>query len=429
MRTESFNATLLSILVITSLTAFLLLAATAKSLGASPAEDAENFSPVADAEVTHGNPDSPDGDIYNLYVGWNSTYLSERAYFRFDFENIPSGSTINSAVLWVNSKYGPSRDPGYIDTWNLVDVHSVSDDTWDESTLTWNTAPPIGAAILDTENFQADGYVGQYKWYSWDVTSYVTSEFDGGDSLVSICLKRADPENESESAGWFYGKDTHAGQPAPYLEVSWSGVGVVEELVGAKAGDWVKYDYTYTVEPTVPLPTWIKVEFLSVEETTVTARVTTHLSDGTESSENVTMDVEAGGGGTLSGFIIPANSKVGDSINMTGLGPVTIEGKSTRTYAGASRTVVHASVSGITFYWDKQTGVLVEASMVGATAKATETNLWQAGVSALLYVLVAVIAASAGGAAAALWVRSKRRRLKRARRVPKRRKKGKRRAT
>jgi len=231
VRTESFSTALLTTLVIASFTVFLLVAAAAKPLGASPAEVVGNFPPIADAEVTEGNPDSPDssGYIYNLYVGWNSDFLSERAYFRFDLSEIPAGSTINSAVLWAMSKYGPSKEPSYTATWHLVDVHSVSDDTWDESTLTWATAPPIGPDNLDTENFKADDFLvselppdGQYKWYSWDVTSFVASEFEGGDPLVSMCLKGQN-ENVSDSAGWFYSKDgDNPIDKQPYLEVSYT---------------------------------------------------------------------------------------------------------------------------------------------------------------------------------------------------------------
>jgi len=159
--------------------------------------------------------------------------------------------------------------------------------------------------------------------------------------------------------------------------------------IGVKAGDWIKYDYTVTGAPAgTLLPTWLKVEFLSVEGTNATVRVTMHMSDGTEPSQTMTVDVAAGGGtfDIFSGFIIPANSKVGDSIYISGYGNITIAGETTRTYAGASRTVVYASISQygtqLTYYWDKQTGVLVEASGTSdgmtLTAKATETNMWEA---------------------------------------------------
>jgi parallel beta-helix repeat protein len=160
-------------------------------------------------------------------------------------------------------------------------------------------------------------------------------------------------------------------------------------MVGVKAGDWIKCTYTISGWPSgTPYPEWLKVEFLSVEGTNATIRVTMRMSDGTEQSDTMTLDVAAGGGTFqgLSGFVIPANCTTGDSIYMTGYGNVTIAGETTGTYAGASRTVVYASFSQygtqLTYYWDKQTGVMVEASVVSgsvtATAKATETNMWQA---------------------------------------------------
>ena len=159
---------------------------------------------------------------------------------------------------------------------------------------------------------------------------------------------------------------------------------------GVKAGDWIKYDYTVAGWPSgQPYPEWLKVEFLSVEETNATIQVTMHMSNGTEQNATVLVDVVGGGQALgLSGFIIPANYTAGYLINIGGASftfPVTLAGETTRTYAGASRTVVYASFSQygtqLTYYWDKQTGVMVEASTtsgsVTATAKATETNMWQ----------------------------------------------------
>lgn len=157
------------------------------------------------------------------------------------------------------------------------------------------------------------------------------------------------------------------------------------ETVGFKDGDWIKYDYIFSADipPGTPFPEWMKVEFLSVEGTTATACITLHMSDGTEQNQTMTGDLVTGE--VFSGFVIPVNSTTGDSIYIGGYGYVTIAGETRRTYAGASRTVVYASFSQyetqLTYYWDKQTGVLVEASVVlgGITgaAKATETNMWQ----------------------------------------------------
>ena len=195
---------------------------------------------------------------------------------------------------------------------------------------------------------------------------------------------------------------------------------------GVKAGDWIKYDYTVTGWPAgQPYPLWLKVEFLSVEETNATTQVTMHMSDGTEQNATVPVDVVAGGQALgLSGFIIPANWTTGYSINIGGAGftfSVTIAGETTRTYAGASRTVIYASFSQygtqLTYYWDKQTGVMVEASTTSGTmtgtGKATETNIWQAAPFGLpiepiyLYILAALVIIIVVGAAAFIIRRKK----------------------
>jgi parallel beta-helix repeat protein len=184
--------------------------------------------------------------------------------------------------------------------------------------------------------------------------------------------------------------------------------------VGVKTGDWIKIDYTITGWPSgTPYPEWLKVEFLGVEGTNATVRVTMHMSDGTEQNATVPVDVVAGGGAFqgLSGFVIPANCTTGDSIYMSGYGNVTIAGETKRTYAGASRTVVYASFSQygtqLTYYWDKWTGVMVEASTTSGTmtgtGKATETNIWEAAPPApfwmewWLWTIVAVVIVALAG--------------------------------
>jgi len=156
-------------------------------------------------------------------------------------------------------------------------------------------------------------------------------------------------------------------------------------VVGVKTGDWIKYDFIFSADlpPGIPFPEWMKVEFISVKQTTATARITLHMSDGTEQSQTVTGDIMTGT--AFSGFIIPVNSTTGDCIYMGGYGIVTIAGETTRTYAGAQRTVVYANLSQdeaqFTYYWDRHTGILVETSVsisgVIGTVKAIETNIWQ----------------------------------------------------
>jgi hypothetical protein len=175
-----------------------------------------------------------------------------------------------------------------------------------------------------------------------------------------------------------------------------------EGRIGVKPGDWIMLNYTFVNAPNVtsspsnvsfPFPTWMKVEILSVNTTQVSVdvRMTAHMSDDTEKNQTGTLDLTAGTqtGPALSGLVVPADLAVADSTYLTGYGNVTITSETTRTYVGASRSTVLANFSyqsaqvtqQLTFYWDKQTGVIVEADITSASTNATfkagETNMWQ----------------------------------------------------
>jgi len=158
-----------------------------------------------------------------------------------------------------------------------------------------------------------------------------------------------------------------------------------EAQVGVKAGDWVKCEYVSGGTPPENAPQRVKVECLSVTGTTATLRVTTHFSSGAEQTETMMWDVASGTGNLTFQAIIQANAKAGDTVQIAGYGGLTLAGEKTETYAGASRTVVYASLPQnnmqFTYCWDKQTGIVLEVTLTqgstSATYKATSTNIWQ----------------------------------------------------
>jgi hypothetical protein len=180
--------------------------------------------------------------------------------------------------------------------------------------------------------------------------------------------------------------------------------------IGIKAGEWIKFEYRASGLPAgQSYPEWLKLDVLSVQGTRAVIRVTMPMPDGTEQSSNATMDLAAGSAEAsgLSGFVIPASLTTGDSVYITGYGNMSIEGETTKSCVGASRTVVYASLpqneTHLTYYWDKSTGIMVEASVtsgnVTMTAKAIETNMWEATTTRLpwwvwVIVAVAIVAAA-----------------------------------
>jgi hypothetical protein len=158
--------------------------------------------------------------------------------------------------------------------------------------------------------------------------------------------------------------------------------------LGVKSGDWVQYDFQETVSSVGER--WQTIEFLNVVGTKVTVRVTVHMSPAIEinqtriinlSSDDNFLDTIFFG---VRVYLIPSDLGVGMPVYLGEFGNQTIAGEATGIVAGANRRLVYANFSKsgnlCTFYWDKQTGVLVEGTTtVGSLFKVvltTATNMW-----------------------------------------------------
>jgi hypothetical protein len=150
--------------------------------------------------------------------------------------------------------------------------------------------------------------------------------------------------------------------------------------VGVKRGDWIEYQVAYTgTPPESHAITWAKMEIVGVQGAVINLNVTTKFSNGTLLNETVTLNLQTGQLGDE--FIIPANLNSGGTFFDEHFGNITISGIEQRTCVGATRTVVRASTPTTMFYWDRSTGVFVEASSslndYTMNTKADKTNMWQ----------------------------------------------------
>ncbi len=197
--------------------------------------------------------------------------------------------------------------------------------------------------------------------------------------------------------------------------------------VGVKAGDWAGYG-NICVEWSSNWPgldqappetnmSWVSLEILDVQNNNVTIRGSTIYANGTEETEVIWGDLTIFEG-KLNIAIIPSNLGAGDEIPTGGYGlffviqpppqntsnPV-INGTTTRKYAGANREINYINFSypiifsnitlgacNMSYYWDKNTGVLCEHSMSATMAypelelysnmsllwRMTATNMWPA---------------------------------------------------
>ena len=90
------------------------------------------LNPTADTYIDSANPSANHGTSTQIRVDGSPLVYS---YLKFDLSSVPG--TITSLTLNVYAT--SSSGAGYA-------VRAVADNTWTESGLTWNNAPPIGAA-------------------------------------------------------------------------------------------------------------------------------------------------------------------------------------------------------------------------------------------------------------------------------------------
>ena len=174
----------------------------------------EDISPIDDAQVVEGYPTSNYGSATYLYVqsasASASSYQDERTWIKFDLTGyIPDNTTIEKATLRLYAWKGQGMHME-------ASAHGSLDDTWDETSITWNNQPS-----LDDELDCIWLVVGDiYRWYEWNVTSFVQNEW-AGDKIVSFVVKPL--EENSTTAKTFSFDSKEYGSGCPVLRIEYNG--------------------------------------------------------------------------------------------------------------------------------------------------------------------------------------------------------------
>lgn len=112
------------------------------------------FIPIADSYVNESSPTTNYGSLSTLRAD-NSPFV--RSYLRFNVQGL--SGTVTRATLRVFANSASSIGSS---------ANSLSNNTWTESTINYNNAPPLGSVIGSAGPF------GAGVWISIDVTTYVT---------------------------------------------------------------------------------------------------------------------------------------------------------------------------------------------------------------------------------------------------------------
>ena len=245
----------------------------------SVAQAATTFVPVADTYAAANRPDKNYGSRTHLRTDASPERLS---YIKFDVQGI---GVVPSAALRV-----------YAQTSNSVgfQVYAVADTTWDESLLTYNNRPLLGALL------GSSGPVSSGNSYTIDVSAAVT-----GDGLVTLAV------TSPSSTATRYGSRESA-NPAELLIPA---PGVPTQYVVSRSGA------TYS----------------AVEQT----NGTTYTGDLKDVVEQATLDLDAAGGGTVT-FQNGVFDLGGDHFELNNVDNVIFEGQ------GIDVTTIQNSTSAAT---------------------------------------------------------------------------------
>ena len=112
-----------------------------------------------DAMVKYAAPTTNFGTATNMQCSGQSGF-AKQMFLQFNVSGIPTGATIISATLKIDSQTtGTGRS---------ITAHTVANTSWSETTVTWNTKPTLGTARSTVSSYTAGAYA------QWDVTAAVT---------------------------------------------------------------------------------------------------------------------------------------------------------------------------------------------------------------------------------------------------------------
>lgn len=184
--------------LITALTGVVCL-----SLGNMSKADTLQLYPTNDAYVNSVEPDSVHNNN-SLSAGYSAEIT--RSYLMFNLSAIPAGQSIVSAVLRLDTNFVS------LPTAPVIGAYYLENDSWSESTLTWNNAPTnFNIPATDTELISTN-----------DTFLTVTSDVGQAylvDDIYSVVLKL--PNEISGSKAGFWSKDAGVTAWSPYLTIQY----------------------------------------------------------------------------------------------------------------------------------------------------------------------------------------------------------------
>lgn len=208
----------------------LLLAAAMTAL-ISSAANAENINVTVAADTYIANSSGANANYGSYYaLSASSTYAGfnyqSQTYLKFDLSAVPLNTGITNVTLNLAGIGGSGALPV-----TPLNVYYVANDSWQESTLTWNSrnaANPF-STLLGSITTPYKGFIDNPFWYQW--TLAVTPDMLTDGILSLAVMETGYPEGHQFASKEFASVPGGNGTPGfdPYLGVTYTAAAAVPE--------------------------------------------------------------------------------------------------------------------------------------------------------------------------------------------------------
>ncbi len=176
-----------------------------------------------------------------LGTGFDGMWWTARSWLKFNLSEASEPFYKATMYVRMNYEWGEPDEP--------VGVYYCDDDSWTESTLTWNLQPAFAAVPSDVIDSPAspDMFVDK-TWYGWEITNDVRGAL-AGDKMLTEVLKQT-VEIGTQNALDYYDESTHAPIFAAYIELSFTNP-AVNGLTTSGYSESPLIDYIQDASPTL----------------------------------------------------------------------------------------------------------------------------------------------------------------------------------
>lgn len=166
------------------------------------------LNPMADSHIQDGSSSGVNFGNNSIMIVKGTTVqgYTRKAYYKFSLANINS---VGTAKLRV---YGSNQDETNVS----VLSYGVDDDSWSETTITWENAPEPSTVALSNTSVNNEA-----KYYELDVTTYLKNQVSG-DKMVTLVL--ANTSNQDKMLK-FNSKENTDNKPELIIDTSGGATG------------------------------------------------------------------------------------------------------------------------------------------------------------------------------------------------------------